>query len=71
LLQTPRWRARLLRQRLGRLAWQVGEQPPRLVAEVANGFRFIKEPLKGLQKCRKFRANGLDLIRGHKVPSQG
>jgi hypothetical protein len=33
-------------------------------------FQGVKEPLEQPQKRREFRADGVDLIRGHGVPSQ-
>ena len=69
LLQASRRRAGILGQRLSRLALQVGEQPAAIVAKVLNGFRIFKKPLERPQESRKFRADGLDLIRGHGTPS--
>ena len=71
LLQTAGRGARILGQRLGRLAVQVGEQPAGIIAKMLNGFRTLEKPLERPQKRREFRADGLDLIRGHGDPSQG
>jgi hypothetical protein len=71
LLQASARRARILGQWLRRLAIQVGEQPAGIIAKVPNGFRIFKKPLERPQKSGEFRADGLDLVRGHGVLSQG
>jgi hypothetical protein len=58
-------------QRLGGLARQVGEQPPRVGAEMADRLGRVEESLERRQEGGNRGADGLDLIGGHPNPSQG